>query len=88
MVRLFVRHPVDYATWKQAYDDFDSERAGFGVTGHAVFQEVDHPNDITITHDFSTIEEARVFVGSPRLKEVMDAAGVAGEPDIWFTSPA
>lgn len=89
MVRLFVRHPVsDFTTWKQAYDDFDRERTGFGVTGNAVFQEVNDPNDVTITHDFATIEEARAFVGSPRLKEAMDAAGVTGAPDIWFTNPA
>jgi len=34
MFRMFVRHPVsDFATWKQAYDDFDGERKGMGVAG-------------------------------------------------------
>jgi hypothetical protein len=38
MVRLFVRHPVaDYAAWRRVYDDFDEERRGMGVTGHAVY---------------------------------------------------
>ena len=33
MVRLFVRHPVrDYSVWRQAYDAFDEERGGFGVS--------------------------------------------------------
>ena len=41
MIRLFVRHPVtDFATWKQAYDDFDDERKGMAVAGHEVFQSV------------------------------------------------
>lgn len=38
MVRMFVRHKVnDYTVWRTAYDAFETERPGFGVTGHAVF---------------------------------------------------
>lgn len=89
MIRLFVRHPVkDFATWKQAYDDFDQERLGMGVAGHAVFHAVDDPNDVTIWHDFATIEVAREFAGSTRLREVMEGAGLAGEPQLWFTTQA
>jgi hypothetical protein len=89
MVRMFVRHPVtDFAHWKQAYDDFDEERRGMGVAGDAVFQSADDPNDVTAWHDFQTLESARAFLESARLREVMAAAGVAGEPTIWFTTPA
>jgi hypothetical protein len=89
MVRLFVRHPVsDFTSWKQFYDDFDHERAGMGVTGHGVFQAADDPNDVTIFHDFESMESAQSFMGSERLREVMTDAGVAGEPAIWFTTPA
>jgi hypothetical protein len=89
MVRLFVRHSVnDYAKWRKVYDDFDAERAGMGVTVHAVYQGVDDPNDVTVIHDFATLEAARAFVRSARIKEIMEAAGVAGPPSIWFTNPA
>lgn len=89
MVRLFVRHMVnDYATWKQAYDDFDAERSGMGVTGHAVYQQIDNPNDVTVTHDFGSTEQAQAFIESARLKEVMADAGVAGPPDAWLTAAA
>ncbi len=89
MVRLFVRHPVtDYNTWRQHYDAFDSERAAMGVTGHAVYQSVDDPNDITAWHDFASADEAKAFASAPRLREVMTAAGVAGEPSIWFATEA
>lgn len=85
MVRLYVRHPVsDYATWRQAYDDFDAERRGMGVTGAAVYQSLDDPNDITVSHDFADRDAAQSFVDSERLREVMSAAGVAGEPQLWF----
>jgi heme-degrading monooxygenase HmoA len=89
MIRVFVRHPVaDFAKWKKAYDDFDSERKGMGVVGHAVFKSADDPNDVTVVHDFKTLESAREFVESDRLRDVMSSAGVSGEPTIWFTDPA
>ena len=89
MIRMFVRHPVnDFATWKQAYNDFDAERQGMGVTGHAVFQSVDNPNEVTAWHDFENLEAAQSFRKSPRLREVMEAAGVVGEPAIWFATKA
>jgi quinol monooxygenase YgiN len=89
MVRLFVRHHVtDFPTWKQAYDDFNDERQGMGVTGHAVYQSANDPNDVTILHDFESMDSAQAFMGSPRLREVMEKAGVSGEPSVWFTTEA
>ena len=88
MVRMFVRHKVkDYAAWRKAYDAFEPERGGFGVRGHSVFQSVGDPNDVTVWHDFDTTEKAQSFSDSARLKEVMQAAGVASTPDIWFANP-
>lgn len=89
MIRMFVRHPVaDFPTWKQAYDGFDDERRGMGVKGEGVFQSTDDPNDVTVWHDFDTEEAGRAFVESSRLRDAMSAAGVAGEPTIWFTRRA
>jgi len=86
---MFVRHPVaDFATWKQAYEDFDDERSRMGVVGNAVFQNAGDPNDVTVWHDFDGMESARAFIDSQRLRDVMAAAGVVGEPQIWFTTPA
>jgi len=59
-----------------------------GVTGDAVYQSVDDPNDVTVWHDFETLEAAQEFASSPRLREAMAGAGVAGEPQIWFTTEA
>jgi hypothetical protein len=89
MARLFIRHSVtDYEVWRKAYDDFDSERKTLGVTGHAVFQSADNPNDITAWHDFATTENAKSFASSGRLKGVMSKAGVKGVPQIWFVNEA
>ncbi len=89
MIRLFVRHSVaDFARWKQAYDDFDDERKGMGVAGDAVYQSADDPNDVTVWHDFETLESGRAFADSARLREVMAAAGVTSKPELWFTTQA
>ena len=89
MTRLFIRHNVtDYKTWRKAYDDFDAERKTLGVTGHAVYQSVDDPNDVTVWHDFSTSQDAMSFSSGARLKEVMGKAGVKGAPQIWFVNEA
>ena len=89
MATLFVRHRVsDYDTWRRAYDEFEDVRNANGVTGHGVYQLDGDPNDVTVYHHFGTIEEARAFAASERLKEAMVAAGVQGAPDIWFTHSA
>lgn len=86
MIRMYVRHSVEnYDVWRKAYDEFDGERRGMGVTGDGVYQALDNPNDITLYHDFATPEQAESFVSSERLKETMQSAGVTGKPDIWFT---
>lgn len=90
MTRLFVRHKVnDYDTWRKVYDDLNDERSSsWGVTGHEVHRNVDDGNDITVSHDFETLEAARTMVGSDRLREVMAEAGVAGKPEFWFVEKA
>jgi hypothetical protein len=87
MATLFVRHEVeDFAAWKKIYDDFNAERETMGVTGHGVYQAEGHPNDVTVYHHFETMDEAKAFVQSSRVREVMTAAGVRGEPSVWFTT--
>jgi hypothetical protein len=89
MVRLFIRHNVaDYAAWRQVYDDFDEQRSSMGVKGHAVFQSVDNPNDVTVWHDFDSADEARSFTASDELRSRMERAGVQGEPQVWVAEEA
>jgi len=89
MVRMFIRHGVrDYRTWRRAYDGFDRERRGMGVTKHAVYRAVGKPNDVTVSHDFGSISVAKKFAGSRRLREVMKGAGVRTKPVIWYVNPA
>jgi hypothetical protein len=87
MATLFVRHTVaDYAAWRRIFDDFSPTQMEMGVTAKAVYQAADNANDITVTHDFATLESAKAFAGSPELKAAMKDAGVTSAPTTWFAT--
>ena len=87
MATMFVRHQVaDYAKWRQVFDGFAPTQKALGVQAGSVYQAVDNPNDITVTHEFATTEAAHTFAGSAELHEAMGAAGVQGAPTVWFTN--
>ena len=89
MATLFVRHQVaDYAKWKQVYNDLGPTRQRLGVVGDAAYRAADDPNNVTVTHEFSTLEAAQQFASSDELRDAMERAGVAGEPTIWFANKA
>jgi hypothetical protein len=88
MIRMFVHHHVNnFSAWKKVYDEFDPKRRTMGVTGHAVYQTAGDDNDVTVSHDFKSLDEAKRFATSEDLKAAMSRGGVAGKPDIWFTNP-
>lgn len=87
MATLFVRHTVtDFGKWKQVYDDLGPTQKRMGVTAEAVYRASDNPNDVTVTHEFASVEAAQAFAGSTELKTAMQNAGVAGAPTIWFAN--
>jgi hypothetical protein len=87
MATMFVRHEVtDYAAWKQIYDDFKPTQKRLGVTADVVYRAADNQNDITVTHEFATLDAARKFAASDELHSAMSKAGVVAAPSIWFAS--
>jgi hypothetical protein len=85
MTTLFVRHSVsDYTAWRKLYDSFAPVQKANGVTAQAVYQATDDPNDVTVTHEFASLDEAKNFIGKPELKAAMQKGGVVGAPTIWF----
>jgi heme-degrading monooxygenase HmoA len=86
MVRLFVRHKVhDYAVWRKAYDGFKPTRIKLGVQAQAVYCDVDDGNDVTVSHEFNSLDAAKAFTSSSELKAAMKSAGVIGAPTVWIT---
>jgi hypothetical protein len=89
MATLFVRHTVnDYAAWRRVYDEFDAQRKSMGVTSQGVYQLDGNANDVTVYHEFDSMDAARAFTTAPELREAMQRAGVAGEPQVWITQRA
>ena len=85
MTTLFVRHTAaDYAVWRRVYDAFRPKASTLGVQSDAVYQAADNPSEITVTHDFASLDAAQAFAGSPELRSALHDAGVVGAPTIWF----
>ena len=80
---LAVRHHVrDYAAWRMVYDEVESLRAQHGCTAQRVMRLPEDRNELFITHDFPTAEQAGSFAQDPALREAMARAGVEGAPRI------
>ncbi|TBY84655.1 cyclase [Rhizobium leguminosarum] len=89
MTTLFVRHEVsDYAAWRKIYDGFSPVQKANGVTAQAFYRAIDNPNDITVTHEFATLEAAQAFSKLDELKTAMRTGGVLGAPTVWFANKA
>jgi quinol monooxygenase YgiN len=89
MATMFVRHTVsDYKNWRKVYDEFASVQKAKGVTAESVYRAADNPNDVTVIHEFASVEAAQSFAQSSELKNAMRNAGVVGAPTIWFTNRA
>jgi quinol monooxygenase YgiN len=86
---MHIRHEVaDYSAWRKVYNAFAGMQRKLGVTRQAVYQSIENPNDVTVTHDFKTEEKAQAFMSTPEIKSAMDKAGVKGTPQIWITTQA
>jgi hypothetical protein len=85
-ITSFVRHNVaDYDTWREHYDAFQDTDAAQPIKSGTVFRSTEDPRDITVIHEFDNITNAKTLLESPELKAAMEAAGVQGQPQIWFT---
>jgi hypothetical protein len=86
-VRMFVRHEVaDYGIWRKSFNAFAPTQKKAGVIYKAVYQSADDPNDVTVIHDFHSLEQAKAFAALPELKAAMEKSGVKGAPQIWYTT--
>jgi len=86
---LVVRHKVsDYAAWRSVYDELELLRAEHGCTAQRVLRLPADANDLLITHDFPSVEQASSFAHSAELKAGMARAGVDGPPTVEIFTAA
>ena len=83
MAFYVVNHKVnDFNAWKKVYDEFETTREQYGVKEHYALQSVKDPNDVTVVGE-GKLEAIQKFLNSEDLKNTMEAAGVAGLPEIF-----
>lgn len=84
-VWVVITHPVeDYATWEKGFEASGDMKKDHGWTGSEVYTVEGSANEVLVMEHFDTLENAQAFLSKPELKEAMEAAGVAGPPDIKF----
>ncbi len=82
-VTAVVQHHVkDYASWREIYDGFaEVGQAGVG-TPVGVYRALHDPNKVLVIHSFERPADAELFSEAAYLREVMQLAGVEGQPRI------
>ena len=83
---LLVQHRVrEFASWKPVFDEQGAVvRSRHGVIRHWLYRSLDDPNDIVVSLEFRTQEDAQGFAADPALREEMEQAGVLGQPTVTF----
>jgi heme-degrading monooxygenase HmoA len=86
MPYLLVRHKVeDYERWKPVFDhDHGATRKRSGSKGGWILRNAFDPNELVILLEWDSLENAQRFANADDLREAMQRAGVADQPDVYF----
>ena len=85
MPTMLIRHKVqDYAKWKPVFDEDGANRKAGGFKEGRLYRNANNPNEIVILLEADSLEKALQFAQSPALREAMQRAGVADQPDVYF----
>lgn len=66
------------------FDEHEGVRRSHAEIEHRVYRDIQDPNRFVVHNDRPSEDAARGFMEDPSLKEVMERAGVEGEPGISF----
>ena len=89
MSTIFIRHRVaDFDTWKVAFDEHGSVRRDHGLVDTGLLRDEDDDTMVTIVMTTDDSARAREFLGSDDLRETMQGAGVASQPEMWIADDA
>lgn len=85
----YIIHKVaDFAKWKAEYDKHADKRKEAGLLVNGVSKNVDDEKEVGVWAAARDLEAVKKFMGSEDLKNAMKAAGVEGEPEVFFLKPA
>jgi heme-degrading monooxygenase HmoA len=78
MPYLLVRHKVE------DYERYGATRERSGSKGGWILRNAEDPNELVILLEWDSLENARRFANADDLREAMQRARVADEPDVYF----
>ena len=82
MAWTHIRHRVeDYPKWKEVFDSTAEYKRSHGWKGYRIYA-IEGDNNVLVMEEFETEDQAREFLGSDYLKDVMSSAGVSDQPVI------
>lgn len=85
MIFLYVHHKVkDFDLWKEHFDSDENERLKSGIELKKIFRSISDSNHVHILLEAPGAEKVNKFFKNPRLKEIMQKAGVTGKPEIYM----
>lgn len=70
----------NYEVWKPLFDADSTNREAAGLETITIGRELDNPNNILVVLKVSDMQKADGFMKNPKLKVVMDKAGVVSKP--------
>ncbi len=80
-----IEHTVkDYDKWRPFFNADSSVRKSNGLEDIVVGRGIDKANNLVIAMKVNDLAKARAFSADPKLKEVMNKAGVTSKPAIGF----
>ena len=82
---VVIRHNVaDYNKWRPLFDADSVNRNAAGMHTIGIARGVEIQNEVEIPFMIDDVQKAKAFASSPKLKDVMQKAGVISEPKITF----
>ncbi len=82
---LMIRHKVkDFTAWKSVYEEHLTARQRAGLKDLFLLRSAANPNEVIILFESEDHAKAREFAESEDLRQAMERAGVADQPEIYF----
>jgi hypothetical protein len=82
---IVIRHTVaDYNKWRPFFDADSLSRKTAGMHLIGIARGIEAQNDVELPFMIDDVQKAKAFSSSPKLKEVMQKAGVNSAPNIKF----
>lgn len=78
-----VSHEVkDFDAWKKGFDGDKANRKKAGLKDLFVVRDAEKPNLVHLGFSAASADKIKAFMDNPKLKEIMDKAGVISKPEV------